>query len=89
MWPCSSSVRAGEQRAGVWGGGKIPYGSVGAAEEGVAVQSEVKGGRFEFKKKKKRRKGKKKQVQGRKNRRDINKNTKWEGGESHTHRHVG
>lgn len=36
----------GEGRGGV-GWGQIPYGRAGAAEEGAAVQSEVKG-RFEF-----------------------------------------
>lgn len=52
----SESGRGGEGRGQGWGGvgwGQIPYGRAGAAEEGAAVQSEVKGGRFEFRKKKK------------------------------------
>lgn len=40
-----------EGRGGVRKGGQIPYGRAGAAEEGAAVQSGVKGGRFEFRKK--------------------------------------
>lgn len=43
--PCSSRVRVGEERAGV---GADPIWKGGAAEEGAAVQSEVKGGRFDF-----------------------------------------